>query len=384
MRRVLHILSGMNRGGVETWIMNVLRRLDTAAIRFDFLVETDEVAAYDREILATGGRILRSPRFRQRLRAAARLYQVLRAQGPYDVVHAHGRHDVGWPLSVARAAGVARCIGHVHNVKDSHDRTPVQRAYKRVMKRVLLHNAHVILGCSSAALGSLYDPAEAQVPGARAELAVLPYGIDVATFARRPGRSIRPEIERELGIPRGSLVLGHVGRFVWEKNHEFLLEVFAALFRRDPRWHLMLVGDGRLRAAIEAQLDALGVRERVRMTGVRSDVAALMSAMDVFVFPSHLEGFGLVIVEAQALGVPCVLGQHLPAELTVHEPLIHRLPLAAGPAEWADAVERARLSSGTTDEARATSASAAHESVARSHFNIERSVATLLTRYYRF
>lgn len=381
MRRVLHIVSGMNRGGIETWIMNVYRRLDRSQVAFDFLVEIAEEAAYDREILAGGGRILRSPRYRHRARAAARLLEVLRVAGPYDAVHAHGRHDMGWPLSMARAAGVPVRIGHVHNVKDLHDKNRVQRTYKRVMKRVLLNCADWVLGCSNAALHSLFTPAQGRALGGRAQLAMLPYGIDVEAFARQPSR---PDIEREFQIPPGSWILGHVGRFVWEKNHEFLLQVFAQLCTRDPRWHLLLVGDGRLRAEIEARAEALGVRARVRFAGVRSDVPALVSAMDVFAFPSHIEGFGLVIVEAQALSVPCVLGAHLPEELAVYPQIMHRVPLTAGASAWADAVERARASLGATEAQRAATVAAAHAQVAASHFNIERSVATLLTRYYRF
>lgn len=380
MRRVLHIVSGMDRGGIETWIMNVLRRLDLASVRFDFLVETEQPAAYDAEILSSGGRISRSPRFRHRGRAAARLYQVLRGER-YDVVHAHGRHDMGWPLSVARVAGVPVRIGHVHNVKDSHNANPVQRGYKRVMKRVLWENATWVLGCSNAALASLYG---ADAVGTKAKLAMLPYGIDVQAFRRRRSRE---DIERELSIPSGSWIVGHVGRFVWEKNHGFLLRVFADLARRDPRWYLVLVGDGRLRTEIEAQAATLGVRERVRMTGVRSDVPELVSAMDVFLFPSHIEGFGLVIVEAQALAVPCVLGRHLPDELDVHAPIVHRVPLASDAAAvhaWADAAERARDSLETDPDQRRARIAAAHEQVARSHFNIARSVATLLERYYGF
>ena len=374
-RRVLHVTSGMNRGGVETWIMNVLRRIDPSVLGFDFLVETDAEADYDQEIRHLGGRILRSPRFRHRARASARLVQVLRRHGPYHAVHAHGRHDAGWPISVARAAGVPVRIGHVHNIKQGHDKNRLQRSYKRLMKRLLLANASWILGCSMAALRSLYGDRVERA----SKLEMLPYGIDMDAFQRRDSRA---SVQAEFGLPPQSRILGHVGRFVWEKNHGFLLQVFAELARRDPRWHLLLVGDGRLRAELEAQVQALGVGARVRFAGVRADVPDLMSAMDAFAFPSHMEGFGLVAVEAQALGVPCVLGTHLPAELDAHRASVTRLALSAGPPAWADAVERAARAAGTGDADRAVHSAAAHAAVAASHFNIDRSVATLISRYY--
>lgn len=372
-RRVLHVTSGMNRGGIETWIMNVLRRIDTDAVQFDFYVEATRPSDYDDEIRSLCGRIFRSPPFRHRVPSALGLAGILRRHGPYDVVHAHGRHDMAWPLTIAASMRVPVRIGHVHNVKQYHDKNAVQRAYKRAAKRVLASTATWILGCSNAALDSLYgERATARIPTAQ----MLPYGIDMAVFRRRASRA---DIERELSIPPGSRIVGHVGRFVWEKNHAMLVDVFAELAARDPSWVLMLVGDGRDRAAIEAKVDERGLRERVRFTGVRADVPALMSAMDVFVFPSLIEGFGLVMVEAQALGVPCVLGEHLPVELDVHRDIMHRRPLDAGVVAWADAAERA-----ATVHDRDATALAAHDSVATSAFNIERSVSTLLARYYRF
>jgi glycosyltransferase involved in cell wall biosynthesis len=369
-RRVLHIISGMNRGGVETWIMNVLRRIDTQRIQFDFLVETAEPADYDAEILASGGQILRSPLFRRRGRAAARLAEVLRRHGPYDVVHAHGRHNMALPLSVAAAMRVPVRIGHVHNMTDSHDQDRVQRAYKRAMKQLLLGSATWILGCSTAALESLYGQ---DATRAHRKLAMLPYGIDMAAFAPRP----RPDaLLRDLDIPPGARIAGHVGRFVWEKNHAFLIEIFAQLARRDPAWRLLMVGDGRLRGEIEQAVAAAGLGDRVRFAGVRTDVPDLMAAMDVFVFPSAIEGFGLVLVEAQALGLPCVLGQHLPGDVDVNAQLIHRVSLDAGASAWADAAERAASAPRRDDQA--------HAIVASSRFNIERSVELLLTRYYNF
>lgn len=374
---MLHIVSGMNRGGIETWLMNVMRRLDRDAVRFEFLVETRDQADYDDEILALGGGIHRSPRYRRRARAAYALARLFASHGPYDVVHAHGRHDMGWPLSVARAAGVPVRIGHVHNIKDSHHEDPVRRAYKRLMKSVLQRQASWILGCSTAALESLYGPG---APAAHKRMEVLPYGIDMRAFTPRDTRAA---VRRELGIPEDGLIAGHVGRFVWEKNHAFLLEVFAELLRRDDRWHLLLVGDGPLRANIERAIAARGLREHVHITGVRADVADLVSAMDVFVFPSLIEGFGLVAVEAQALGVPCVLGAHLPRELDVHAPSMHRVALDAGANQWAERVEHVRESLARPG-VRTAHANLAHACVAASPFNIDRCVAVLLSRYYKF
>ena len=367
--RVLHILSGMERGGIETWIMNVMRAMDTGALRFDFLVEAAGPCSYDDEIVARGGRILRAPRFRHRGRFARRLAEVLRREGPYHAVHAHGRHDMGLPIAVAAALRVPVRIGHVHNITDHHDRDPLRRTYKRLMRRLLLSSATWILGCSTAALASLYGPG-----AGHAKLEMLPYGIDLSRFRRQDSRTA---IARALDIAPDRKILGHVGRFVWEKNHPFLVEVLGELVRRDPAWVLVLVGDGPLRADTERLLADRGLTPHVRFTGARADVPALMSAMDVFAFPSHQEGFGLVMVEAQALGLPCVISQAIPIEVEVVEldpALVQRVDTRTGPAAWASAIERAA--------AAPLRAAEAHAQVARSRFAIERSVETLVRRYY--
>lgn len=368
--RVLHILSGMNRGGIETWIMNVMRAIDTDAIRFDFLVEATAPGSYDDEIRQRGGRILRAPRFRHRGRFARRLIEVLRREGPYDVVHAHGSHDSGLATAIAAAHGVPVRIGHVHNIISAHEKNAVQRAYKQVMKRVMRDSATWVLGCSTAALESLYGP---DMTRQHPKLEMLPYGIDLQRFQRQ---SSRAGVMQELDIPPGSRIAGHVGRFVPQKNHDLLVDLIAELARRDPRWVLLLVGDGPLRPAIEQRLAAMGLSRHVRFAGVQADVPRFMSAMDVFVFPSRFEGFGLVMVEAEAVGLPCVISTVIPEEVNVVAPLIQRLKLDHGAAAWADAVERAAAATMPPAEA--------HAAVARSVFAIERSVARLLSRYYGF
>lgn len=368
MIRVLHVLSGMGRGGIETWIMNVFRRLDAARITFDFAVEATEERDYDEEIRQLGGRILRMPAFRHRGRFGLAFCRALRDAGPFHVVHVHGRHNAALPIGLARAFGIPVRIGQVHNVKDSHNEDLVRRTYKRAMKRLLLANATWLLGCSTNAVESLYGDG---CVGRHSRVEVLPYGIDLNRFVPT---DVGRELRRDLGISAHSKVCGHVGRFVWEKNHLFLLEVFAELIGRDPDWVLMLVGDGRLRPDLEAKARALGVYEQVRFVGIRADVPQLMSAMDVMVFPSLLEGFGLVMVEAQAVGLPCVVSENIPSEVTVNPALIARCHLSDGARSWAEAIVQAY--------AKPRESQRSHEMVRNSQFAVERSLDTLLTRYY--
>lgn len=366
-RRVLHVLSSMNRGGIETWIMNVLRRLDRAEVAFDFFIEHAARCDYEDEIEALGGRMIRGPRFVRTTRMLAALASTLRARGPYHALHCHGRHTMGPPVALARALGVPVAIGHVHNVREPDREDLARRVYHRACNRALLHASTWILGCSDAANASLYPDEFGRV----AKIETLPYGIDPDRFVYRDAHR---EVRAELGLPDDAVVLGHVGRFAWEKNHEYLVPLFAAVAARDPRWHLVMVGDGPLRADTTERVAAAGLTARVRFTGVRGDVPRLMSSFDVMVLPSRMEGFGLVLVEAQALGTPVVVSDTVPAGIELVPELVQRVRLADPFEAWADAIVGAT--------ARPRDAAAAHRALVASHFNIARSVDTLVHRYY--
>jgi len=202
---------------------------------------------------------------------------------------------------------------------------------------------------------------------------VLPLGLDFVPFGLPYDRQ---EVRHSLGVPADALVVGHVGNNVWHKNHEFLLQVVAEIMRRERRAHALLVGHELLDSAVEVQVRALGLADRVVIAGPRRDVPRLMAgAMDVFLFPSHYEGFGLVLLEAQAAGLPCVLTDSLPEEVDLVPALMHRVPLSAPATTWASAVLAAAQ--------RPTDRAAAFAQLRKSDFNIENSVQTLMRVYER-
>ena len=190
------------------------------------------------------------------------------------------------------------------------------------------------LAVSAQAARALFGPAW-QTLGTR----VLPLGIDLEAFAR----PVDPlALRAELGLPAGEPVLGHVGQFRPEKNHRFLLEVFAAYVRRGGPAQLLLIGDGALRGDIEAQARQLGLEQRVHLLGPRADVARLLlGAIDVFVFPSVFEGLSLALLEAQSAGLPCVVSSGLSAGSQLDGTDYTALPLDRGPDAWATAIAAA-------------------------------------------
>jgi len=366
--RVLQVVGQMSRGGVETWLMQVLRGLDPARVSMEFLVLRAERGDYEDEIEALGAAVVRCPSPSRPIGFARRLSALLRARGPYHVVHSHVHHFSGLVLLLARRAGVPVRIAHVHMDSAALDASaaPPRRLYLRLMEAAVRRHATHGFAVSEAAAASLFGPRWRE--DERFEVARC--GLDFSAF-RAPAEAAA--IRHELGLPQGALVLGHVGRFDAWKNQAFLLHVVAAAARRDPRAALVLVGDGPLRAEVAAKARALGLGDRVVLTGLRTDVPRLLGALDVFVFPSLHEGLPLVALEAQAAGLPLVVADHLTRELTVLPDLFTWLPLAAPHEAWAEAALAA-----VRRRAPAADAVAALE---RSDFSLARSMSGLLAAY---
>jgi glycosyltransferase involved in cell wall biosynthesis len=205
---------------------------------------------------------------------------------------------------------------------------------------------------------------------------VLPYSIDLSPFRKDVDRHA---VRQSLGIGQSELVIGHAGRFVPQKNHEFVIEVMRELVRREPSSRLLLVGDGPLRPAMEQRVIAAGL-SGVIFAGTRADVPAIMRcAMDAFLFPSHHEGLPLVLVEAQAANLPCIHTDSLSTEVVCNNPLMHPMPLSASPRAWGEkALDCARRRRANEQDSQA-----AVDLVDRSGFNIQTAVHRLADIYAR-
>ena len=314
--------------------MHVLRRIDAQRYQMDFLVHTDEPGAYDAEVRAHGSRIIPFPHTSRPATYAINLRKILCQYGPYDVVHSHVHHYSGCVLRVACRAGVPMRIAHSHldtEPADTHAGL-LRRMYLALMTTWIDRYATVGLGASAQAAAALFGRGWRANP----RWGVLYYGIDLRPFRS----SIDPlQVRAELGIPPTAYVVGHVGRFDAQKNHGFFVDIAAEIAHRDRDTYFLLVGDGPLRHAVQQKVVSLGLADRFVFTGVRSDVATLMmGAMDVFLFPSLYEGLGLVVLEAQAAGLPTVLSDTIPPEVEVAADLTQRLSLSQSASDWASTV----------------------------------------------
>jgi glycosyltransferase involved in cell wall biosynthesis len=332
--RVLQVVGAMNRGGVETWLLNVLRRLSRNDIAIDLMVHTDQRAAYDDEVEALGATIHRNSHTRELPRYGLRLHRILSGPRRYDVVHSHVHHYSGVVLAAAMLAGVPVRVAHSHSdtrVADRH-RSPWRRAYLRLTKQLIRRVATDGFACSDDAGRALFGERWAEDGRWRR----LYCGIDTALYT---GHGDREGVRAELALPTTASVMIHVGRFDASKNQSFLIDVLAATRHRHQNSFLVMIGSGPMEPCVAARAEALGMRDYVRFCGPRADVHRLLRAADAFVFPSLHEGLPLTCLEAQAAGLPIVLTDAITREVIVDAERVSRLPLGDAEA-WARAVVR--------------------------------------------
>jgi glycosyltransferase involved in cell wall biosynthesis len=368
--RVLHIVGGMNRGGVETWLMHVLRHIDRERFQMDFMVHTAEPCSYDNEVRALGGRILPSLHPNRPWRYAKNFRRIVAAYGPYDIVHSHVHHYSGFTLRLAQSAGTPIRIAHSHNDAPPQDISPnpLRWIYLTTAKRWIRRFATVSLAASGKAAEALFGSAWQRSSFCR----LLYYGIDLAPFRAQADPSIRAALQ----LCPDAFVIGHVGRFDEQKNHGFLLEIFRTVANADSRARLVLIGNGPLRPAIEQRVAELGLTGRVVFAGIRADVPrVLLGAVNVFVMPSLHEGLPLAGLEAQAAGLPCVFADSITAELDVVPQLVTRLRLSDSSSDWAKVVLAKRDQGPTVTQAEALAV------METSPFDIRRSAAELARLY---
>jgi glycosyltransferase involved in cell wall biosynthesis len=330
--RILHVLGKLDHGGVENWLIQVLRNIDRNQYQMDFMVHHPNPGAYDEKARSFGSRVIHCPGYRNPARYALNFRRVLREYGPYDVVHSHVHHHSGIVLAIAKAAGVPARIAHSHTTAPEPSPSAIRKAYLSTMEHLIRENATLGIAISKPAGDSLMPTWQR-----KSNWYLRPYGIETEPF----DVSVDHTIRRELGLPTGCPVVGHVGRFVDVKNHSLIIQIAADLIKSSPNVRFLLVGDGPLRPEIEAQIAEHSLSHHFVLPGIRTDIARIMKgAMDVFLFPSKYEGLGLVLMEAQLAGLCSVVSDVIPSEAEITEGAVTRVPLSASPAEWAVSLNR--------------------------------------------
>ena len=326
--RILYINGGtMDFGGISSYMMNYYRQFDKSKIQVDFIVH-GEGGVYDQEIEKMGGIIYHIPTKRENLLGNIFAMLSIMKKGNYHIVHSHMDGMNGLVLKMAKQCRVVSRISHSHNTEHLTTNCIKEKIHEYLRKRIVKY-ATEFWACSDNAGRWLY--------GENTLFEVIPNAIDAMkySFDERKRREVRKRLKLE-----DKYVIGHIGRFDYQKNHTFLLSVFAKLVQSREDAILVLVGDGDLRKSIEAQIIRLGIEENVLLLGTRDDVAELMNAFDLFVLPSKFEGLGIVVVEAQANGLPCICSNQVPREVNITDNVIF-LDLTQEQA-WVEALMKTR------------------------------------------
>lgn len=303
--KILHFFNRMDMGGAETFVINLYREINREKFQFDFIVTDSTKGYYDDEIKKLGGTIYVIPHPKNGLLKYIRAVESVLIDSGCDVVHSHTHMFSGINLYIAKKSRVGNRIAHSHTYSVQKE-SKIRRLYRLIMKK-LIHNCAVFkLSCSKEAGNDLF---------LNNEFEIINNGIQLDRFIKK--NKSKKEYKIDLGISSSTYVVGHVGAFRKEKNHNLLLKIFASYNKDNSDSILLLVGAGEKEEEIKTLAKSLGIEKKIIFAGVTNEVENLLHAMDIFVFPSLYEGLGMAIIEAQASNLPCVVSDKVPRSVNL-------------------------------------------------------------------
>jgi glycosyltransferase involved in cell wall biosynthesis len=313
--RILHIVGSMNRGGMQAWLMSVMRNIDRERFQMDFLAHTTQHCTYDDEIHELGGNVIPCRHPQRPLRYARRFRRIVQEYGPYDVVHSHVYWFSGYTMWLSAQEKIPRRIVQIYPHEDLRVQSPARRMYRKMMCHWISRHATGTIADSCAALKAFSEHCDC----AQHKRAVIYPVVDLALFRRSIERN---SVRRSYGLRCDLPIVLYVARFYPHKNHRSILEIARLVNQREELAHFVMAGShGPLLSELR---EATRTRADVSILAEVEDVAELMLACDLFVFPSLNEGFGIVALEAQAAGLP-VVATNLPSIREVLSPRLRPL-----------------------------------------------------------
>jgi len=329
MNRLLCIVGGMNAGGAETFLMKIYRALDKSKYQMDFLVAIEEKGFYDDEINFLGGKIFHVPPkskvFLKNFKEISRIVE----DNHYKSVLRVSQHSLSAMDLLAARLGGAKKIAF----RSSNSSTVDESNKEVLLHKLCLFMPKIIPNIRFAPSTEAAEFMFGRNSVTNKKAQILHNALDLNIFFYdEKGRN---QIRKEFGINDKTLLCGHIGRFKKQKNHSFLIKVFNSLHGINPNSKLLLVGNGELEPEIRSQIKDLKLENDVIFAGVRSDITQLLSAMDIFLFPSFYEGMPNTVIEAQATGLPCIISDTITREANITG-LVHYMSLSDPLEQWAD------------------------------------------------
>ncbi len=306
--RIAQIIGKWVGGGVEAVVMNYYRHIDKTKIQFDFICDNDSTNIPYEEIESLGGRVILIPPYQKIFKYHKELKRILK-EGNYKIVHSHINTLSVFPLYAAKCAGVTVRIAHSHSTTNKRERK--KNLMKQVLRPFSKKYATHYFCCSELAGRWLFGDKLYN----QSKVFLLNNAIDLDKF--KYNKKIRKEIRKELSIKDNTLVIGHIGRFVQQKNHAFLIEIFNEVHNQNSNSILLLAGQGPLEEEIKCKAKTLHIEDNIIFLGQRKDAYRLYQAFDIFLLPSLYEGLPVVGVEAQAAGLLCFFSSDMTKETKV-------------------------------------------------------------------
>ena len=327
--KILHVTGAMNVGGTETMLINLYRKINKK-IEFHFISYSKSQAFYDGEIESLGGKVIRlnPPNEVGFITSIKDIKKVIKENGPYDAVHTHMLFNCGIAMIAAYLSGVKVRVSHAHTTSDDSS-SFVRKIYINLMRFFIKVFSTDFLACSNSAGKYLFGNNII----CNKKYKVLPNYIEYEKFINN---SDKTSFRKELGIKNDDIVICHIGRFITAKNHEFLIDMAKEMIQKNNKVKLVLVGDGDLKNHIWNKVKSIGIEKNVYFTGIRKDIPSILSSVDLFILPSIYEGLGLVLLEAQAAKVPCLVSEAIQPEVDLGVGLVKKLNLSCGANKWAD------------------------------------------------
>lgn len=332
--RILHITECLSAAGIESFIMNNYRKMDRSKVQFDFLILRNQEEFYDSEIQSLGGHkytICKNDNntLVRILKESRELYHFL-CKHPYHIIHIHYTTPLRAPyLFAAKKAGVPVRIYHSHSAEVSGKSKMKIKIYNFMRKKIEKWATHYF-ACSNAAAAWIFP----EKLCTSHQVKVIYNGIDIQKYSYH--ESYRKEIREELNIGE-AFTMVHTGRFLEQKNHTFIIDVFTELKKKCPKAILLLLGEGELKQSIEEMVMKRNLTDSVHFLNVRSDVHKILSASDCYIMPSLYEGLPVAAVEAECSSLPCVLSTNITNEIELTDK-VSFLSLTDSAEIWADEI----------------------------------------------
>ena len=302
--RIAQIIGKWVGGGVEAVVMNYYRNIDHNKIQFDFICDDDSTNIPYDEIEKLGGKVILIPPYQKVIEYQKELRRVLR-DGDYKIVHSHINTLSFFPLMAAKKVGVPIRIAHSHSTTNKVEwKKNLMKIALRPLSKIVANN---YFACTEHAGRWMFGDRSFD----NSNVYVLNNAINLESF--KYDKKIRKTKRKELGIEDDTLVIGHIGRFVHQKNHSYLIDIFNELHKKNSNSVLVLAGQGPLMDEVKNKVNDLNLQDSVKFLGQRSDVSELYQAFDIFLFPSIYEGLGIVLIEAECAGVLCFASTDVPA-----------------------------------------------------------------------